>query len=289
MTYRLPLALPALLALAACAAPNRQVSRAAQEPPPPPAVIPQVVAMYSARPDGDKTIPAVPTKYLSDNLKREEVTYYTAQPAGTVIVDPGDFHLYYVLGHDRAIRYSVSVGKQGYGFSGEATIPYKREWPRWTPTPSMLKRDPATYDPWRNGMPGGLENPLGARALYLFRGGKDTLYRIHGTPYPWTIGKATTDGCIRLFDQDITDLYGRIRSGAKVIVRPPQDTGKGTFPPGTPVPPEVMAARIKAIAQANGTPVPASPATASPTTGTQPTGTQTTGTQTTGTAQAAQG
>ena len=251
MSYRLPLALPVFLALAACGGPGREASRVAQEPPPP-AVSTAVAAMYSARQDGDRTIPAVPTKYLSDGNKREEVDYWTSQPAGTVIVDPGDFHLYYVLGHDRAIRYSVSVGKQGYGFSGDATIPYKRAWPRWTPTPSMLKRDPKLYDPWRNGMPGGLENPLGARALYLFRNGKDTLYRIHGTPYPWTIGKATTDGCIRLYDQDIADLYGRIRSGAKVIVRPPEDTGKGTYPPGTPATPEVMAARVKAMAFAAG-------------------------------------
>ena len=254
MTYRLPFAIPALLALAACAAPNRQLSRTVPEAPP--TVSPAVVAMYDARPDGDRTIPAVPVQYLSDSKQRKEVTYYTAEPAGTIIVDPGDFHLYYVLGQDRAMRYTASVGKQGYGFSGDATIPFKREWPRWTPTPSMLKRDPALYSPWRNGMAGGLENPLGARALYLFRNGKDTLYRIHGTPYPWTIGKATTDGCIRLYDQDIADLYDRIRSGAKVIVRPPEETGKGTFPPGTPTPPAVMAARAAAIARATGSPAP---------------------------------
>ena len=96
----------------------------------------------------------------------------------------------------------------------------------------MLKSDPKLYEPWRKGMDGGLENPLGARALYLYRNGKDTLYRIHGTPYPWTIGKSTTDGCIRLYDQDIVDLYSRVYSGAKVIVLTRRTDGLGHLSAG---------------------------------------------------------
>lgn len=246
MKHKLPLAILPLMLLAACGTSPFQ-SRAALKPQPPKKLPPDLAAMYGPEPDGKFTIPAVPPQDITEAMKRKEVTYWTSQPAGTIIVDPGMFHLYYVLGHDKAMRYEVSVGKQGYGFSGDAVIPYKRKWPRWTPTPHMLKTTPKLDDPWRNGMPGGLQNPLGARALYLFRHGRDTLYRIHGTPYPWTIGHATTDGCIRLFDQDIINLYKRVRSGTKVIVRPPQDTGKDTFPPGTPVPATVLAARAKAI------------------------------------------
>lgn len=256
MKYPLPLAMPLVLLLASCGASPFQVSRAEHRPPPTPTLSPDLAAMYGPKPDGKLTIPAVPPRDLSEAKKRVEVTYWTAQPAGTIIVDPGMFHLYYVLGHNKAIRYEVSVGKQGYGFAGDAVIPYKRKWPRWTPTPHMLKTTPKLDDPWRNGMPGGLQNPLGARALYLFRNGKDTLYRIHGTPYPWTIGHATTDGCIRLFDQDIVDLYKRVHSGTKVIVRPPQDSGKGTFPPGTPVPAAVLEARSKAVDFATKGPAP---------------------------------
>ncbi len=254
MPYRLPLLLSLILLVAACAHPNGPSSFPGADPGAGGPVSPAVVAMYSARPDGDHTIPAVPRKDLSNAKRRVEVTYWTREPAGTIIVDPGDFHLYYVLGHNKALRYTVSVGKQGYGFSGRATIPFKRKWPRWTPTPNQLKRDPALYSPWRKGMDGGLENPLGARALYLYRDGRDTLYRIHGTPYPETIGKATTDGCIRLFDQDIADLYDRVKPWTRVIVRPIGETGLGTYPPGTPVPHAVLAARAAARARVHAPP-----------------------------------
>lgn len=210
--------------------------------------LPGSALAYGARRDGDRVVPAVPAQYLSMSKVRREVTYWSREKPGTIIVDPGAFHLYYILGGNKAMRYTVSVGKAGYGFTGTATIAVKREWPRWTPTANQLRRTPELDMPWRHGMPGGLENPLGARALYLYRDGRDTLYRIHGTPYPESIGHSDTDGCIRLFQQDIINLYARARTGAKVIVLRPDQTDLGTYPPGTPVPASVKADRKAAAA-----------------------------------------
>nr|WP_229669172.1 L,D-transpeptidase [Pseudooceanicola nanhaiensis] len=188
-------------------------------------------ALYGATEDHGRMIPAVPEAALGDRNRRQEVDYWTDEAPGTIIVDPFSRFLYLVLENDRAMRYGVAVGEQGRSFSGEATIPFKREWPRWTPTPNMLKRDPDLYEPYRRGMEGGLKNPLGARALYLFRGGRDTLYRIHGTNNPFSIGKAVSSGCIRLFNQDIVDLHERVRAGARVRVLTEAESGKGTVPP----------------------------------------------------------
>ena len=189
---------------------------------------PELRAMYSATMDGDVVIPAVPDKYLSQRNKRQLVSYQTKEKPGTIIVDPYARFLYLVTGKGEAMRYGVAVGDQGRGFSGTGTIPFTRSWPRWTPTQNMLKRDPALYEPHRGGMEGGIENPLGARALYLFQNGRDTLYRIHGTNYPWSIGHATSSGCIRLFNQDILDLHDRVKVGAKVVVLSKKDSGQGT-------------------------------------------------------------
>lgn len=189
------------------------------------------VALYGATEDHGRMIPAVPEAALGASNRRQEVDYWTDEAPGTIIVDPFSRFLYLVLENDRAMRYGVAVGEQGRSFSGEATIPFKREWPRWTPTPNMLKRDPDLYEPYRGGMEGGLKNPLGARALYLFRGGRDTLYRIHGTNNPFSIGKAVSSGCIRLFNQDIVDLHDRVRAGARVRVLTEAESGTGTVPP----------------------------------------------------------
>ena len=186
--------------------------------------------MYAAQPDGEREIPAIDPRWLSDDKARREVAYLSDEKPGTIIVDPWTYRLYYLLGNDRAIQYTVGVGRAGRGFAGEAKIPFKREWPRWTPTPGMLSREPEIYEPHRAGMEGGLENPLGARALYLFRGGRDTLYRIHGTPYPWTVGGADSSGCVRLFNQDARDLYDRVNPGDKVIVLPASRAGEGATP-----------------------------------------------------------
>jgi lipoprotein-anchoring transpeptidase ErfK/SrfK len=118
------------------------------------------------------------------------------------------------------MRYGVGVGKAGLAWSGEAEVKRKAEWPHWTPTADMIRREPERNGPWRNGMGPGLTNPLGPRALYLFEGDRDTLYRIHGTTEPHTIGTDVSSGCIRMFNQDIIDLYGRIPVNTRVVVLP---------------------------------------------------------------------
>ena len=152
-----------------------------------------------------------PFGILYSETPRETVSYSSKQAPGSIIVDTRNRYLYYVLGHNQAIRYSIAVGAEGYDWSGVSTVASKREWPDWTPTPGILKRNPELP----RHVAGGYDNPLGARALYL--GG--TLYRIHGTNEPWRIGSAVSSGCIRLSNNDIIDLYNRTKLGAKVIVR----------------------------------------------------------------------
>lgn len=183
-----------------------------------PSLSPETRAMYAATTDGGFDVPAIEDEYLSEEKARQMVDYYAPYKEGTIIVDPGAKYLYHLQGDNRAMRYVVAVGAAGFGFSGEATIPFQRDWPYWTPTKNMIKRDPETYGPVRNGLPGGMENPLGARALYLYKNGRDTLYRIHGTPSPWTIGHATSSGCIRMFNQDVIYLADQVSNGTKVVV-----------------------------------------------------------------------
>jgi len=152
-----------------------------------------------------------PFGLLYSSVPRTHVSYPTSQSAGTIIVDTPHRYLYYVLDHNQAIRYSIAVGAEGYGWSGVTAISQKREWPDWTPTPGELKRFPELP----RHMAGGPDNPLGARALYL----GSTLYRIHGTNEPWKIGAAVSSGCIRMSNNDAIDLYNRAKVGTKVIVR----------------------------------------------------------------------
>ena len=149
------------------------------------------------------------------NLKTAEVVANpTRQPPGTVVVDTATRHLYLVQADGAAIQYGIGVGRQGFAWKGTANVQRKAEWPAWVPPSDMLKRRPDL--PRR--MEGGLENPLGARALYLFQGNHDTMYRIHGTNEPDTIGKAVSSGCIRMMNADVIDLYRRVSVGAKVVV-----------------------------------------------------------------------
>jgi len=150
---------------------------------------------------------------------RQEVPYSTTERPGTIVIDTPQHFLYLVLEGGRALRYGIGVGKdESLVFRGTATIGRKAEWPRWTPTKSMIAREPERYGPYAGGMPGGPENPLGPRALYLYKDGRDTLFRLHGTTEPYTIGTNVSSGCIRLMNQDIIDLYARVPAGARVVV-----------------------------------------------------------------------
>jgi lipoprotein-anchoring transpeptidase ErfK/SrfK len=154
----------------------------------------------------------LPRKY-----RRRRVSYASGEKPGTIIVDPHSRFLYLVEDENSAMRYGIGVGRQGFEWSGDAVIRRKAKWPRWTPPAEMVERDPYAAK-WAAGMPGGPSNPLGARALYLFQGNVDTLYRIHGTYQPETIGKAVSSGCIRMVNADVADLYERVRTGARVKV-----------------------------------------------------------------------
>lgn len=149
---------------------------------------------------------------LPDRFKRQIVNYPSREAAGTIIIDTPNTYLYYVLGGGQAIRYGIGVGRDGFTWSGVQTVTKKAEWPDWTPPPEMIARQP--YLPRH--MAGGPGNPLGARAMYL--GG--TVYRIHGTNAPQTIGTHVSSGCIRLTNQDVSDLYSRVNLGTRVIVLP---------------------------------------------------------------------
>jgi lipoprotein-anchoring transpeptidase ErfK/SrfK len=156
-------------------------------------------------------------KQVPDAFRQQVVKFRTAEQPGTIIIDGNQHFLYLVQPGQQAIRYGIGVGKDGFGWAGIVRVGRTAEWPTWTPPAEMVARDPNAR-PWANGMPGGPNNPLGARALYLYEGGQDTIYRIHGTPEPWTIGLDVSSGCIRMNNDDITDLYSRVAVGAKVIV-----------------------------------------------------------------------
>ena len=138
---------------------------------------------------------------------------------GTIVVDPQNRFLYYVENPDFATRYGVGVGRAGLAFKGAAVVGRKAEWPFWRPTQSMIRRSPKKYARYANGLRGGPRNPLGARALYLYRDGQDTMYRIHGTTEPWSIGQAVSNGCIRMINDHVIELFSQVAIGAPVVVR----------------------------------------------------------------------
>lgn len=177
--------------------------------------------MYAAIDTEPFPVPAIDLKRVKPQFLRREVSYQTSEQPGAIVVDPAARYAYLVLREGRALRYGVGVGKEeAFNFRGEAIIARKAEWPGWRPTPDMIKRDLDRYGPVSDGLPGGSDNPLGPRALYLHRDGHDTYYRLHGTLEPWTIGTMVSSGCIRLLNQDIIDLYRRVPVGTKVIVLP---------------------------------------------------------------------
>ena len=180
-------------------------------------------ALYSAAPSEKFPVGAVKPGTIPEAFWRSDVTYLSTEAPGSIVVDPHAHYLYFIQGGGRATRYGVGVGKEGFGWSGVATINSKQEWPDWYPPPEMIERDPsikARVGKLQSGIgvPGGPHNPLGARAMYLWQGNKDTLFRIHGTLEPWTIGKNVSSGCIRMVNQDAIDLYSRVAVGTVVKV-----------------------------------------------------------------------
>lgn len=188
-----------------------------------------VPAEYQARtdtgPNGEPiNIPAIRAAYLNERNKRQRVPFNGPESAGSIVVDPYARVLYHVLGNGEAMRYGVAVGRAGKGFAGNAEVAMKKRWPSWTPTQNMIRTEPELYAQFAGGVAGGVDNPLGSRALYLYRNGRDTYYRIHGTMDPSSVGKATSAGCIRLFNQDIMDLFDQVERGAHVAVRSQADS-----------------------------------------------------------------
>lgn len=199
-------------------------------------VDPAVVAMYASVEDSGIKVPAVPVSRIDPQLYRQQVPtpeYITAKP-GTIVVDPQRRFLYLVEAGGTSMRYGIGVGRQGFAWTGTATIKSKQEWPKWFPPVEMQQRDSYAAQ-FADGMEGGLKNPLGARALYLYQGDKDTLFRLHGTNEPRSIGSAVSSGCIRLFNQDIMDLYNRVPEGTQVVVLgSPDAVPVAASPPAAP-------------------------------------------------------
>jgi lipoprotein-anchoring transpeptidase ErfK/SrfK len=188
------------------------------QPSPDPALLPPPEA------DIDYPIVQINLSTIPGRFRRQEVTYEGPELPGTIVIEPGNRFLFHVREMGMAVRYGVGVGRAGFGWSGTAQVGMKRKWPRWLPPTEMVARDENAAK-WANGMPGGPDNPLGARALYLFAKSlyanySDTGYRIHGTNAPETIGKAMSSGCIRMLNQDVAELYQQVPVGSKVVVMP---------------------------------------------------------------------
>jgi len=199
--------------LAACVPTDMDVVQAPPEPDPGYAF----AEIYASRADGNRTLPAIDVESFHPGLLRTRVDFATDQAPGTIVIDTKGPFLYFVEPEGKATRYGIAIGREGFGWTGTGYIARTARWPGWTPPPEMIARDPS-LEKWRGGMPGGLSNPLGARALYINFGGRDSGYRIHGTNQPKSIGWAASSGCFRMLNQDVIDLYDRTAKGAKVIV-----------------------------------------------------------------------
>ena len=174
---------------------------------------------YGATTDAGYALPAIPINRVDKRFHRQIVDYSTNEKPGTIVVDTPSRFLYYVLSGGKAVRYGISVGKAGFAWQGEAYVAWKQEWPTWHPPKEMAQRKPEIAKYVENGMGPSISNPLGARAMYLFDDkGRDTLFRLHGTPDWSSIGTAASSGCIRLINQDVIDLYSRVRPGRNTRV-----------------------------------------------------------------------
>lgn len=187
-----------------------------QPPAEPPALEP---ISYASRADGSHTIPGVPYDELPAWLHRQVVTYETDEAPGTIVIVSENGLLHLVLPDGFALRYGISVGREGLAWTGTAEVYRKAHWPGWRPTPDMIRRDPS-LERWAEGQPGGPRNPLGARAIYLrtIASGADEGIRIHGTPEWRCIGRRASAGCFRMVNHDVIDLYGRVPNGTRVVV-----------------------------------------------------------------------
>ncbi len=176
--------------------------------------------MYGPMPDERFPLPGINLKKVSPKFYRRQVEYPTDEAVGSIIVDTKNFYLHLVQEHGKAMRYGVGLGRAGFAWAGRARVGWKQEWPKWTPPDEMIARQPELqkYSADNGGMPPALDNPLGARALYIFQGKRDTLYRLHGTLEEWSIGKAVSSGCVRLLNQDIIDLYNRAPTHSPIVV-----------------------------------------------------------------------
>lgn len=181
---------------------------------------PEPVALSEEQVTYDQKIASVPEKKrfkVKDEFAPQTVPFKGYKP-GTIVIDTKTKHLYFVESPVSAIRYGVAVGKEGLLFTGKATVGAKQPWPKWIPTKEMIARDPGKYARYADGMDGGPKNPLGARAIYLYQGKQDTYLRIHGTTAPETIGTASSNGCFRMINEHVIDLYDRVQMGAEVVV-----------------------------------------------------------------------
>ena len=178
------------------------------------ALAPSSEANFTARDKQQLANPPYQRVSISPNYQRQIVQYHRTEAPGSILVDTRGPFVYYLLPGGKAIRYGATVGEAGQAWSGVATVARKEEWPGWTPTEDEKRR----LGPLPSYVPGGARNPMGARALYLYAGGKDTLYRIHGTNQPEYIGQAISSGCIRVTNEDVIDLYSRVKIGATVVV-----------------------------------------------------------------------
>ncbi len=240
MHAHLRLAMAALAALFTTACmPDQSLIEAGLAKPPEPKL---AQGVYVSSMDGAFQLPAVPVEKVPVEFQRQTVYFPTDQTPGTIIINTAARHLYLVTAKNTAIRYGIAVGKAGFEWSGEAQITGRKQWPTWTPPPEMIDRKPE-LEKWKDGQPGGLENPLGARALYLTTNGIDYGYRIHGTPEWFSIGRNASSGCIRMINQDVIDLYNRAQDEAKVIVlnRDGSMPTKLTLPPPAPKKPKKVA------------------------------------------------
>ena len=221
----------AAIALPACAS----APRSAMAPEPVEPTVPAMpelgsyASMYGPIYDGGFDLPAIPIQRMDQRYLRQLVADPTGEAPGTLVVDTSGHFLYLVMQGGQAMRYGVGLGRAGFEWAGRGYIEHKQPWPRWFPPDEMIARQPeiepyrarqipGTND-WEGGMQPGLNNPLGARALYIFQDGKDTLYRLHGSPEWNSIGKSVSSGCVRLMNQDIIDLYDRVPEQTAIVVR----------------------------------------------------------------------